>query len=54
VRVQYVVDILDNQELNAIDKALLEPDEPITLEDFKKQLGLPQYDKNKKDNLIKI
>jgi hypothetical protein len=31
---------LEGQKLNALDKALLEPSEPITLEDFKKQLGL--------------
>lgn len=50
MRVQYVVDILDNQELNAVDKALLEPDEPITWKEFKKQLGLLEYNENKKDN----
>ena len=31
---------LEGHKLNALDKALLEPSEPITLEEFKKQLNL--------------
>lgn len=31
---------IEGKKLNAIDKALLEPSEQITLEEFKKQLGL--------------
>jgi antitoxin component of RelBE/YafQ-DinJ toxin-antitoxin module len=41
--IRYIVkDTMETKKLklNAIDKAMLEPDERITLEDFKKQLGV--------------
>ncbi|MCC2624568.1 MAG: hypothetical protein K0R14_441 [Burkholderiales bacterium] len=36
---------LKGQTLNAVDKAVLEQSEPITIEEFKRQLGLDHYEK---------